>query len=85
MVGWYLRVLRPGAVPTAGSITLLERHPAGITVAFVHRALQDRHAVFPDLAGLDVMSANVRAALVRRGRDMTGGVPEADAPDTPVA
>ena len=80
LIGWYLRVLTPGVVPTEGTITLVERHPAGITVAVVHRALQDRHAVHPELAGLDVMSTNVRAALVRRGRDVTGGVPEADSP-----
>jgi MOSC domain-containing protein YiiM len=80
LVGWYLRVLTPGVVGTAGTIALIERHPAGVTVEVAHRALQDRDAVYPDLAGLEVMSTNLRAALMRRGRDMTGGVPEQDAP-----
>jgi MOSC domain-containing protein YiiM len=36
--GWYLRVLRPGRVPVAGPPRVVERHPAGVTVADVHRA-----------------------------------------------
>jgi MOSC domain-containing protein YiiM len=36
--GWYLRVLKPGRVPVAGPIRVVERHPAGITVLDVHRA-----------------------------------------------
>jgi MOSC domain-containing protein YiiM len=36
--GWYLRVLRPGAVPVAGAIRVIERHPAGVTVLDAHRA-----------------------------------------------
>ena len=83
LVGWYLRVLTPGVVPTEGSITLIERHPAGVTVEVAHRALQDRHAVYPDLADLEVMSTNLRAALMWRGRDTTGGVPEEDTPERP--
>ena len=80
LVGWYLRTLAPGVVPTDGRITLIERHPAGVTVEVAHRALQDRHAAYPDLAGVEAMSTNLRAALVWRGRDVTGGVPEEDAP-----
>lgn len=38
--GWYLRVLRPGQVPVAGPIHLVERHPAGVTVLRAHRATQ---------------------------------------------
>jgi MOSC domain-containing protein YiiM len=34
--------------------------------------------VFPELAALDVMSVNLRGQLQRRGRDLTGGVPEQD-------
>ena len=30
--GWYLRVLEPGEAPVAGPLTLIERHPAGLTV-----------------------------------------------------
>jgi MOSC domain-containing protein YiiM len=36
--GWYLRVLRPGRVPTGGRMTLLERDPAAPTVAELHHA-----------------------------------------------
>ncbi|HLG72693.1 MAG TPA: MOSC domain-containing protein [Chloroflexota bacterium] len=36
--GWYLRVLKPGRVPTAGPIQVVERHPAGISVLAVHQA-----------------------------------------------
>ena len=35
--GWYLRVLRPGRVPVAGPIRVVEHHPAGVTVLDVHR------------------------------------------------
>lgn len=80
LVGWYLRVITPGDVPTLGPVTLVERHPAAVTVAAAHLALQDRHVVYPELARHDAMSANLRAALLRRGRDITGGVPEEDAP-----
>ena len=78
LVGWYLRVLVPGRVPVAGPLTVAERHPAGVTVAQVHAALQRRSRVFPELAALDVMSANLRGQLRRRHRDLTGGVPEQD-------
>jgi MOSC domain-containing protein YiiM len=78
MVGWYLRVLVPGQVPVHGPLTVLNRHPAGVTVAQVHAALQRRDRAFPELAALDVMSANLRGQLSRRGRDLTGGVPEQD-------
>jgi MOSC domain-containing protein YiiM len=80
LVGWYLRVVTPGAVPTRGSITLVERHGAAVTVAAAHQALQDRDVVYPELAMHDAMSVDLRAALLRRGRDVTGGVPEVDAP-----
>ena len=78
MVGWYLRVLIPGQVPVRGPLTVLNRHPAGVTVAQVHAARQRRDQVYPELAALDVMSANLRGQLRRRHRDLTGGVPEQD-------
>jgi MOSC domain-containing protein YiiM len=78
MIGWYLRVLVPGEVPVRGPLTVADRHPAGVTVAQVHAALQRRDQAFPELAALDVMSANLRGQLSRRGRDLTGGVPEQD-------
>jgi len=39
--GWYLRVLEPGVVPTAGTIDV-EPHPAAVTVADAHQAMSDR-------------------------------------------
>ena len=78
LVGWYLRVLVEGEVPVRGPIEVVERHPAGVTVGMAHRALQDRTRTYPELAELDVLSANLRGALRRRDRDLTGGVPEVD-------
>lgn len=78
LVGWYLRVLVPGRVPTRGSITAAGRHPGGLTVAAAHAARQDRLHAYPDLAGMDVMSASLRGQLMHRNRDLTGGVPEED-------
>ncbi|MDQ1374502.1 MAG: hypothetical protein QOJ09_1840 [Actinomycetota bacterium] len=78
LVGWYLRVVAPGVVPTAGAITIEDRHPAGVTVAEVQRALNDRAVAYPDLASLEPLSPALRRALVHRGRDLSGGVPERD-------
>jgi MOSC domain-containing protein YiiM len=36
--GWYLRVLGGGEVPVAGPITVVERHPAGVTILDAHHA-----------------------------------------------
>jgi MOSC domain-containing protein YiiM len=36
--GWYLRVLRPGAVPVAGPIEVAARDPGGVSVLDAHRA-----------------------------------------------
>jgi MOSC domain-containing protein YiiM len=78
LVGWYLRVLAPGRVPTTGVITVEDRHPAGVTVGEVQRALNDRGEAYPELASLDALSPGLRRALAHRGRDLSGGVPERD-------
>jgi MOSC domain-containing protein YiiM len=78
LVGWYLRVLTPGRVPTSGRILREERHPAGVTVAQVQAALNDRATLYRDLAGLGPLAPTVRLALMVRDRDLSGGVPEAD-------
>jgi MOSC domain-containing protein YiiM len=78
LTGWYLRVLQPGSVPTSGSIDVVERHPARVSVADVLGALYDRPRTFPELAAMDVMAPGLRAALVDPNRDITGGVPERD-------
>ncbi len=38
--GWYLRVFRPGQVPVAGPIRIVERHPARIDVLRAHLATE---------------------------------------------
>ena len=35
--GWYLRVLRPGVVPTSGPILIVERRPDSPTILEMHR------------------------------------------------
>ncbi|CAA9542458.1 MAG: Uncharacterized protein conserved in bacteria [uncultured Thermomicrobiales bacterium] len=35
--GWYFRVLRPGTVPVAGPLTVVERNPHAPTILQVHR------------------------------------------------
>jgi MOSC domain-containing protein YiiM len=45
--GWYLRVLRPGTVPTSGTIQVVQRHVAGVTVTDAHLAAADRHRSNP--------------------------------------
>lgn len=78
MVGWYLRVLRTGKVPTSGSITVVEKHPAAVSVLEVHRWI-DGGGVGPEkLQNLDVLSIKARRKLQTAGRDLTGGVPETD-------
>lgn len=69
--GWYLRVLRAGVVDTAGPITVVERHPATMSVrmandAMLDRALEDR-AVVEQLAALDgTLADEWRLPLVER-------------------
>jgi MOSC domain-containing protein YiiM len=45
--GWYLRVLRPGTVPTTGSIHVVQRHALRVTVTEAHLAAADRHGADP--------------------------------------
>ena len=78
LVGWYLRVLQPGTVPTSGQIAVVERHQAGVTVRDVHQALQ-RDAVAPTkLLELEPLPNKIRNALRVAQRDLTGGIPERD-------
>jgi MOSC domain-containing protein YiiM len=60
--GWYLRVLEPGVIDVAGPITVVERHPAALSVraandAMLDRALTDRSKV-EALAVLDGVLAD---------------------------
>jgi MOSC domain-containing protein YiiM len=77
-VGWYLRVLRTGTVPTSGHITVTERHPAKVSVLEVHRAI-DAGGIGPKhLQDLEPLALKARNKLKTAGRDLTGGVPETD-------
>lgn len=77
--GWYLRVVRPGTVPTSGLIEV-EPHPAGVSVLDAHRAMLDRHlddrALVERVVGLGgTLAAEWRMPLLDR---------LADAPAEPV-
>lgn len=78
LVGWYLRVLQPGAVPTRGTIEVVGRDGQAVSVSRVHRALQQRRETFPELAAHPALTPNLRMALTHKGRDLSGGVPERD-------
>lgn len=57
---------------------MAERHPAGVTVLAVHRAL-DSGGSGPDyLRDLEPLAEKARRKLQVSGRDVTGGVPERD-------
>jgi MOSC domain-containing protein YiiM len=77
-VGWYLRVLRTGTVPTSGRITVVERHPAKVTVMEIHRAIDGGGIGAKHLQELEPLSLKARNKLKVGGRDLTGGIPEAD-------
>ena len=76
--GWYLRILRTGSVPTAGSIQVIERHPSGISVLEVHQALQGAGSGRPGLTELEPLQGKIRRMLKVLDRDLTWGVPERD-------
>jgi MOSC domain-containing protein YiiM len=78
LVGWYLRVLEPGRVPTKGSIRREEPGKSGVTIAAVQSALNDRTNVYPEIADVPELAPGIRRALVIGGRDLSGGVPEED-------
>jgi len=65
--GWYLRVLTPGTVPVAGPITVVSRHPAGVTVLDAHHAQADRHrddpALIERVVAVDALSEEWRGPL----------------------
>jgi MOSC domain-containing protein YiiM len=67
--GWYTRVLTPGAVPTAGEMTLLDADPASPTIAEVYALLFPAHRKrVADLPGLyrKAIAAPALAERLRR-------------------
>lgn len=69
--GWYLRVLEPGVVDVAGPITVVERHPAGLSVrtagdAMLDRSLADRPTIEALAALAGVLADEWRLPLVER-------------------
>lgn len=77
LVGWYLRVLDPGRVPTTGAISIARKDPRRLSVRRVQEALNDRAHEYPDLA-IAPLADKWKRALRSRNRDVTGGVPESD-------
>ena len=78
LVGWYFRVLRTGTVPTTGQITVVERHPAKVTVLEIHRWIDGGGIGPKHLQELEPLSLKARNKLKVGGRDLTGGIPERD-------
>ena len=76
LVGWYLRVLRTGVVPTSGHIQVVERHPAKVSVLEIHRAIDGGGIGPTHLQELEPLSLKARNKLKTAGRDLTGGIPE---------
>ncbi len=68
--GWYLRVLRPGEVPTRGTITVDHRDPARRSVLDAHRAFSSDDpgdmARIPDLLAVEALAGSWRRMLRRR-------------------
>ena len=71
-------MLEPGRVPARGFISRQDRGHESVTVAAVQRALNDRSTAYPQLAATPALSPGLRQALLIRGRDLSGGVPEED-------
>jgi MOSC domain-containing protein YiiM len=65
--GWYLRVLRAGEVVVGTPIEVIQRDPAGLTIADAHTAMNDRHLEHRDrveaLANHEALSEEWSAPL----------------------
>jgi len=68
--GWYLRVLRPGEVPTRGGISVEHRDAARLTVLDAHRAFSPQSAAdlarIPELLAVDALADSWKRMLHRR-------------------
>lgn len=67
--GFYFRVLEEGMVSQSGGLSLLQRHPHAVTVAYanhiMHRAKEDREGIARVLE-VDALSTNWRNTLLKR-------------------
>jgi MOSC domain-containing protein YiiM len=77
LVGWYLRVLTPGRVPTTGHVSVVRKDPNHVSVRRIQEAMNDRANVHPELL-VDALARKWKRALMTPHRDITGGVPESD-------
>lgn len=67
--GYYLRVRQPGRVRAGDRVTVLERHPAGVTIQFVNELLYKHRtapADFDRALAVDALAAAGRRALLKR-------------------
>ncbi|MEA2933150.1 MAG: hypothetical protein QOI56_1935 [Actinomycetota bacterium] len=67
--GWYLRVLQEGAVPVAGPMAVVQRHPAGVTVLASHQAARPGHVppeAIEAILAVEALADEWRGMLSRR-------------------
>lgn len=67
--GFYLRVLEPGLIRAGDPVTVLARHPAGVTVQFVNELLHKQRtgrADFERALAVDALSEAIRRSLLKR-------------------
>ena len=67
--GWYLRVLQEGAVPVAGPLAVVERHPAGATVLAAHEAARPGGVspeAIEEVLAVEALADEWREMLTRR-------------------
>ncbi len=67
--GFYLRVLAPGLIRAGDPVTVLERHPAGVTVQFVNELLykqRTERADFERALAVEALSEAIRRQLLKR-------------------
>lgn len=67
--GFYFRVLDEGLVRAGDPVALLERHPAGVTIAFINALLYRRRTdreSFERALSVEALSEAGRASLLRR-------------------
>lgn len=67
--GFYLRTLTPGRVRAGQPVSVVERHPAGVTILFVNQLLYRQRtgrADFERALAVDALAEAARAALLKR-------------------